>query len=496
MSSREKGKRPATTSPEYLHPLLKELQERERKAAEEVRLRNLRNSPIAKLPHELISMIFLLTDVEDQLSLLKIAMVCRLFNICVTPLLYRYPKFANTFQFAQFNQTLIRALNTRKFGLFVQVLDLSSSNPTVKSDAPKDHTCGPRVVPFLATSGFGVGLTLVDDDANDTEDESSNNDDIVNNAGASASSSSNGSWWNQAGNGGHSSAAGSTAHASSQWAPIVNLPNGLLQIANHPAAGSTSIGAAQSTSNAAAAQSSFSAALQNALSSNQVITLDDDDEEEEDDGGHGTHHTNQPSFTYPPSAGHNLNAITTLHPPGTTIHHGTIPAPNTNNNNNHPNNHSNRPATLSARSNTTIQDTKTPRIHSPTSTLLQIAAHCPDLKYLSLANCPLTRDTLIKETGEYLSTLQYAPPSYLTRVIISPEDAINAIVKGCKGLLGLDLRGCEWVSDAVVRRVVRSVKGLRALHLGGCSKVRVQWQKLWFVGVGSEGLAGVIPGLE
>jgi hypothetical protein len=115
------------------------------------------------------------------------------------------------------------------------------------------------------------------------------------------------------------------------------------------------------------------------------------------------------------------------------------------------------------------------------SALIRIATYCPRLKILSLSGCDIKTDTLIKETGEWLSMLAYTPQTYLTRELVTPAQALSQVLERCAGLLSLDLAGCAWVSEETVLDVVNNAKNLCALNLLGCSSIKHSAQKLFFV---------------
>ncbi|KAK9718836.1 hypothetical protein K7432_005168 [Basidiobolus ranarum] len=76
------------------------------------------------LPDELLLQIFQYIA-PLQASLNACAEVCRQWNRCVTPLLYYAPKFASTFHWALFIQTLLRPKRLHSHGMFVHRIDLS-----------------------------------------------------------------------------------------------------------------------------------------------------------------------------------------------------------------------------------------------------------------------------------------------------------------------------------------------------------------------------------
>ncbi|KAJ3099614.1 hypothetical protein HDU97_002921 [Phlyctochytrium planicorne] len=127
------------------------------------------------------------------------------------------------------------------------------------------------------------------------------------------------------------------------------------------------------------------------------------------------------------------------------------------------------------------------RISVETSSLLRIAQSCPKLKCLNLAFSPLSVDYLIRETGEYLSSLLVEPAEYLTRVPISAADAMKAIGHGCRELVALDLMGCEWVTQGVVEAfLVVAPRSLRAINLVRCQRIKVGAAKLFLARNGEE----------
>ncbi|KAI8852483.1 hypothetical protein BC829DRAFT_384514 [Chytridium lagenaria] len=118
------------------------------------------------------------------------------------------------------------------------------------------------------------------------------------------------------------------------------------------------------------------------------------------------------------------------------------------------------------------------RLSVETSTLVRLARHCPMVRHLNLAFCPLSTDYLIAETGEYLSSL-HPVAEYLTRIPVTPVEAVKEIVERCEELVSLDLRGCDWVTGGIVEMVVGGCRGLRALNLVRCARVRSGAAKLW-----------------
>ncbi|KAJ3308500.1 hypothetical protein HDU76_003949 [Blyttiomyces sp. JEL0837] len=126
------------------------------------------------------------------------------------------------------------------------------------------------------------------------------------------------------------------------------------------------------------------------------------------------------------------------------------------------------------------------RILILSSTLMHIAEHCPKLLSLSLAWCSVVTDTLVVETGEYLSTQLHTPQEYLTRVKITAKMGLEKLLESCSEIVSLDLRGCDWVTDDVVLMIVEKGLAIRALNLLRCPRVRGSLAKLFFVEKASE----------
>lgn len=92
-----------------------------------------------------------------------------------------------------------------------------------------------------------------------------------------------------------------------------------------------------------------------------------------------------------------------------------------------------------------------PFIIVSTSSLVQISNTCKNLTHLNLSYTSLLHDSVIAETGEYLSTLQrYAVQPGLTHIQIPIEDAIEAIGKSCFQLQEIKIQRCEWVTAHVI----------------------------------------------
>ncbi|KAJ3029255.1 UNVERIFIED_CONTAM: hypothetical protein HDU68_012666 [Siphonaria sp. JEL0065] len=81
---------------------------------------------VLQLPREILLIIF--SYIRHRKTLEAISNTCIVFNVCVTPILYREIKFQSTLSYAQFLQTLTRSSNSRPFAKYIQVVDLSGSS--------------------------------------------------------------------------------------------------------------------------------------------------------------------------------------------------------------------------------------------------------------------------------------------------------------------------------------------------------------------------------
>jgi hypothetical protein len=116
-----------------------------------------------------------------------------------------------------------------------------------------------------------------------------------------------------------------------------------------------------------------------------------------------------------------------------------------------------------------------PFIHVSTSSLMQIAHTCKNITSLNLSYTSLLYDSLIVETGEYLSTLQkYAVQPGLTHVQISIERAIEAIGKECIQLREVKVQRCEWVTAHMIWMFVYYCPNLKKLDARRSTKCTVK----------------------
>jgi hypothetical protein len=85
-------------------------------------------------------------------------------------------------------------------------------------------------------------------------------------------------------------------------------------------------------------------------------------------------------------------------------------------------------------------------------------------------------DSVIAETGEYLSTLQHYANSQpgLTHIQISIEAAIKAIGKECEQLVHVKVQRCEWVTAHVIWMFVYYCKNLKKLDARRSTKCTIK----------------------
>ncbi|KAG2222552.1 hypothetical protein INT45_002683 [Circinella minor] len=109
-------------------------------------------------------------------------------------------------------------------------------------------------------------------------------------------------------------------------------------------------------------------------------------------------------------------------------------------------------------SNTTIEseyyearDMKHGHLFVTTSSLLQVAKTCKNLTCLNMSLTTLFYDSMIAETGEYVSTLQhYAVQPGLTHILIPMSKVIETMGKECIHLQQVIMQRCDWVTAQVI----------------------------------------------
>lgn len=105
------------------------------------------------------------------------------------------------------------------------------------------------------------------------------------------------------------------------------------------------------------------------------------------------------------------------------------------------------------------------------SSLLEVFKLLKSLKVLNMANSTIFSDTFLPETGEYQSLLSSTPHAYLDRVSITVTEAFRSLIENCTNIEALNLRSCDFMTDALVRLLVENLPNLTYLDLAGCTKV-------------------------
>ncbi|KAI9248415.1 hypothetical protein BY458DRAFT_483697 [Sporodiniella umbellata] len=100
-----------------------------------------------------------------------------------------------------------------------------------------------------------------------------------------------------------------------------------------------------------------------------------------------------------------------------------------------------------------------------TSSLLSVAQTCSHLCYLNLSDTFLFTDRLIVETGEYLSTLQYAIRPGLTQIELTLEQVIQTLGQCCPKLEKMDIRQTRWITAHAVWLFVYHCPQLKRLDV-------------------------------
>ncbi|KAI7901902.1 uncharacterized protein BX663DRAFT_436684 [Cokeromyces recurvatus] len=116
-----------------------------------------------------------------------------------------------------------------------------------------------------------------------------------------------------------------------------------------------------------------------------------------------------------------------------------------------------------------------PFIIVSTSSLIQLSRTCKNLTSLNLSYTTLLYDSLIAETGEYLSTLQhYAIQPGLTHIQIPIEEAIQTIGNECHQLTEVKIQRCEWVTAHVIWMFAYYCTNLKRLDARRSTKCTVK----------------------
>ncbi|CAM0142969.1 unnamed protein product [Umbelopsis sp. WA50703] len=127
-------------------------------------------------------------------------------------------------------------------------------------------------------------------------------------------------------------------------------------------------------------------------------------------------------------------------------------------------------------SNVDVSNSKvTPTITLSTSSFLQVASRCPNLTFLELSNTALFCDSLILETGEYVSSIQtFALQPGLTHVRIDLDQAIRALGTQCPSLTQINIQACDWVTAKVIWCWASNCLNLQKLDARRCLRCGIE----------------------
>ncbi|KAI8824385.1 uncharacterized protein EV422DRAFT_318906 [Fimicolochytrium jonesii] len=519
------------------------LQENERNVRE---ARNvwLRRAPVAALPHEIIAMIF--AYIHDQPTFAALALVCQAFNICATPLLYRAPQFQTTFQWAQFVQTLRGSANgKRDLGAFVQAIDLSSTVMKKTVVEAEEGNRRNRVNPGHLHGGLAQQVWTHHINVNNTSDRDGTNNDeeteyvaFVPGTGVALMPAGihqvvrQGSVSSLEGtirsNSRRTNVAPALGGAGASSQSIVNATQAPIQQTGLPHQSENEVEplssavypASQSTAGPSGdGQSRLDRAIQQMHS-----TVNISDDLINACGGSSDAGLNSGSAILDLARAHNVTGESSS---GAFAddHTDAIPGMSIGNS-------TRRDSTATSTQIPVDYDTinrRTPepiRFHLLTSSLTSLAERCPNLLYLNIANSPMSDDTLVVETGEYISSMAQRAQDLLNRDLNHPSEncddgdpddyghdhyaqnllerkfsgtyrrpcpsasltlrtidvayCMHALATKCPHLLSVDFRGADWLMINHVTILARSAKNLRACNLVKCNKLPTTLAKLWY----------------
>lgn len=143
----------------------------------------------------------------------------------------------------------------------------------------------------------------------------------------------------------------------------------------------------------------------------------------------------------------------------------------------HGRNHGNNPTTTTTTTTTTTaaNGAREHQVFVTTSSLMQMANTCKGLTHLDLSLTSIVYDSLIVETGEYLSTLQnYAVQPGLTQKLIPMDRVIEVIGEECPNLRQVIMQRCDWGSAQIIWWWVSHCRNLALLDARGCNKCTVK----------------------
>ncbi|KAJ3007268.1 hypothetical protein HKX48_009228 [Thoreauomyces humboldtii] len=390
--------------------------------------------------------------ITDQPTLYSIAMVCRAFNICVTPILYAAPRFSGTFSWAEFTVTMMRRpADSRKLSAFVQMVDLAGTEPPPELTRESANAVSrpSRVVPTLLANNISLRLHtdpppsttpaegLHGTTAGMATDEMG---DLEIGTQSLFTAYENSYMMNGTASGSNPLAAHHATHAPPGFP---TMPPGNASTGEPNAHGAW---LQRATANAVVAAALMTPPPQNANMSISLAQI-----RQIVQASIAEHATPHP----PPQ-----HRTTTVIPVATAAQTVNIAS-------------NNGPTTSTSKKN------RPPRLNLLVSALTTLSRF-ENLRHLSLRHSTLGRDLLIVETGDYES-FQTDVPAFLNSKRLCPHEELVRLATRCPNLVSLDLGHCEWVTNALVADLVEEARALRHLNLEKCSKIAVPAAMLWFL---------------
>lgn len=113
---------------------------------------------------------------------------------------------------------------------------------------------------------------------------------------------------------------------------------------------------------------------------------------------------------------------------------------------------------------------KNSHVRVSVASLIQVSEKCPNLQYLNLSynlSSTLQPDMFIKEVGEFKSNMSFTPPDYLTHIPVTPNNALDRILRNCPRLALIDVRACDWVNMETFEVIARLTRGSKTTTTNG-----------------------------
>lgn len=114
------------------------------------------------------------------------------------------------------------------------------------------------------------------------------------------------------------------------------------------------------------------------------------------------------------------------------------------------------------------------------SSIIEISYTTPYLQSISFASRRISTDELIKETGQYVSTVSFTfDYDYYTRILITSMDALRSLLTNCPLIMHMDISFCAWLDTKHLNLILKLGKSLRCLNFLGCVTLDIKLQKLF-----------------